>query len=869
VQRLSILILGFLWLSSLARAESKAPPVLSRPPRLVHFEQAVLPDELATLKHVDVILDIDIDELGAVQRVTVAKPGGEAFDQAAIAAAKQFVFEPGEYEGKPVPVRVTYRYAFLYKEPEPEPEATTATGSAPVPAPPPVATVPFSGRVLARGDRTPLANVLVVLDEDALQTVTDAEGRFSLPAVPVGEHLVRLRGPGIAASDAKLTLTAGKSADTTYYVNSTNRYSSTVRSQKAIAETVEQTLSGEELRKIPGTQGDTLKAVQNLPGVARAPVDGGQIVVWGSAPNDTRTYVDGVYIPTLFHFFGLRSTISSEMVSSLSFSPGGYSVEHGRGLGGVIDVNSRAPREDGFHGFLQIDPIDASLMLEGKLSKNVSFAVAARRSLLDTWLPALTPAQFQLTPTYYDYQARLHWRASSKDEVDLFFFDSDDQVRLDAKRQPDPAAATAFDSHIFFHRGLLRYTRHIGRATLTITPSIGYDVPFDLQGQFGKIPVVIDVPTVAYSVRAALHLPVNHWLRFDGGIDFEGNRWDYSLVGSPIGAPREGDSPGLRRDTQTVSESATILVNNFAPYVSATFELFAKRLTITPEFRVELFDFAGYPGRPESYEHIYVAPEPRVQARLRITKWAAIKAAVGVYHQAPDPQLFSIKFGNPSVSPEFGLHYVLGADFDPTPTLHIETTGFYKDLRNLVVRGETATDPLFNNDGIGRVYGGELLIRQELWRNFFGWVSYTVSRSERQDHPDQPWRLFQYDQTHILTLVTSYKLPRGFQVGLRFRYVTGNPYTPVTGSYFDNKDGAYHATYGPLYSQRLDAFNQLDLRVDKTWTFDRWKLSMYLDIQNVYYHRNAENVQYNFDFSKSAPVEGLPILPALGIRGEL
>ena len=129
--------------------------------------------------------------------------------------------------------------------------------------------------------------------------------------------------------------------------------------------------------------------MQNLPGVARSPFGIGLLSVWGSSPQDTRVYVDGVNIPTLYHFGGLRSTVNSEMVESLTFVPGGYQADHGLGLGGVIDVATRRPRTDGFHGYAQMDLVDGSLMLEGPLTKTLSFAVAARRSWIDATLPLL------------------------------------------------------------------------------------------------------------------------------------------------------------------------------------------------------------------------------------------------------------------------------------------------------------------------------------------------------------------------------------------------------------------------------------------------------------------------------------------------
>ena len=67
---------------------------------------------------------------------------------------------------------------------------------------------------------------------------------------------------------------------------------------------------------------------------------------------------------------------------------------------------------------------------------------------------------------------------------------------------------------------------------------------------------------------------------------------------------------------------------------------------------------------------------------------------------------------------------------------------------------------------------------------------------------------------------------------------------------------------------KADSFNQLDLRFDKTWTFNRWKLSVYLDIQNLYNYRSEEQRQYNFDFREHQPVTGLPFVPDIGIRGD-
>jgi hypothetical protein len=311
-----------------------------------------------------------------------------------------------------------------------------------------------------------------------------------------------------------------------------------------------------------------------------------------------------------------------------------------------------------------------------------------------------------------------------------------------------------------------------------------------------------------------------------------------------------------------------LFTNHVAPLVSANFSFFNNKLLIIPQFRLQVLTFLGYPGDPNQFSNIYVTPDPRLLVRAAVASWLTLKAGFGMYHQAPLPQNLSLVNGNPDLQPEVGMHYVVGAEFKPFSKLNINIEGFYKDLSNLVVRGESASEPIWTNDGIGRVYGAQLMVRLELWKNLFGWISYTLSRSERQDHPDRDWYTFQYDQTHILTVLGSYKLPAGFQIGLRFRYVSGNPYTAVNGAFYDSNADRYTPLNGPLYGDRLPAFVQLDARIDKSFTFNRWRLALYLDVQNVTNTQNPEISTYNYNYTQQNFINGLPILPIFGIRGE-
>src|SRR5262249_36942811 len=153
----------------------------------------------------------------------------------------------------------------------------------------------------------------------------------------------------------------------------------------------------------------------------------------------------------------------------------------------------------------------------------------------------------------------------------------------------------------------------------------------------------------------------------------------------------------------------------------------------------------------------------------------------GLYHQPPDAEDLSAVFGNPRLGVAAGAHASLGAAYKLTPTLSIEVTGFAKRLWGLASRSPDAPPPLAQalvDGGAGRSYGGQLLLRQELVKGFFGWITYSLIRSERRDHPGGGWRLFDYDQTHVLGVLASYQLGAGWEAGARFRFATGAPRTP-------------------------------------------------------------------------------------------
>jgi hypothetical protein len=141
-------------------------------------------------------------------------------------------------------------------------------------------------------------------------------------------------------------------------------------------------------------------------------------------------------------------------------------------------------------------------------------------------------------------------------------------------------------------------------------------------------------------------------------------------------------------------------------------------------------------------------------------------------------------------------------------------------------------------------------------------------RSERKDAGSSDWRLFDFDQTHVLTALASYDLGHGFDVGARARYATGYPRTPVIGSYFDARTATYQPVLGAKNSIRIPAFVELDVRASKRFKLPHSSLEVYLDVQNVTNRENPEEIAYNADYTQRRYIDGLPLLPVLGAKWE-
>ncbi len=833
-----------------------AAPGLAVPPQLRELVPAEVPPGTAfPAPEVAVVLAIDVSATGAVEDVRVEQGAGEPFDSAAVAAARRFSFTPGRLAtGEAVPVTITFRLRI------------TAPPPPPAEAPPPPRPVKLSGRLLERGTRRPLADAAVAArSEDGGETLargtTDAQGRFALE-VPAPRFVLVGAPAGHERLELKVEARPGEERDETFYVESTvGSNVSVVRGERVRREITKQVIPADEVAAVAGTQGDTLKAVLNLPGAARTAF-GGELILRGSSPGDSAAFVDGLQVPIAYHFGGLRSTFAPRFMESIEFVPGNFAPEYGRLIGGIVNVRVRDPVTDAVHGEADFNVYDAGVAVEAPLSRTWSGGAAFRRSWIDTLLPLVLPSDsnlsFSTAPRFYDYQFIATAKPDEADHVRILFFGSQDKlVAIVAKPVGnDPSLSGDVAARIAYHDLQASWT-HVFGPTLRQESWIAAGLQ-DVDTEIGPR-LFFKLSTQRIDARSTWSWQARPWLEARAGADVQTAWYDVSL-----------DVPQLRTEgqppTPISSQSGTIAGSQrafaAAPAAFAEVRLSPRDgIDVLPSLRV---DWNSMIRRWSA--------DPRLLARWRVAPGTVLKAAAGVYQQPPSPPESARLGGNPDLLPERTWQYSAGVEQQVRDGVSVEVTGFYKDLSRMIVANPAATlDPSlarYGNVGTGRIYGLESLVRARFGDRFFGWIAYTYQRSFRTDGPGDPERRFSFDQPHILTVVGTYRPSIKWSFGGRFRLVSGNPYTPISGAIWDAGGDVWVPRYGAVNTGRLAPFNALDVRVDRTWTYDRWRLSLYLDVQNVYNRANPEGWQYSFDYGQRASLTGLPILPILGLKGE-
>lgn len=738
------------------------------------------------------------------------------------------------------------------------------------------------GTVLEHGSGLPLAGVAV--HTGVADTTTDDRGAFRL-ALPAGEHLVTLAVADHRELQVTETLAAGETVEVRYRMERFSWEEELVVWGERREEVARTVLSIDELKRIPGSFGDPIRALQSLPSVSRGPELSGDIVARGAEALNTATYVDGVRIPFLFHFLVGRSVVDPGQIEEIAFYPGAVPPRYGDVTQAVVDAHTRFDAaEPGLHGQVHADLLEAGASVAAELGDGWTLRAGGRRAWVTSvitagaWVarevqglndPAVRPESLAIP--YSDHQLRLVHRAGP-DTLSFTTLGARDGIRLlpawsdldgDGRADRPPDLPLPYDPYEIydnrFQRLTVRWDRQLPGHAASTWVTGGRDRQQNLVSGLG----LIGASGVQFALLESGWFSVGH----DGRHDLT-EQTDLRLGGDLVIQPATY-TPLLEVLLDPTAAAPASDVRVWAgPFVELGADV--GRWRFMPGLRTSVHQLEG---------RVTVVPEPRLSLRWALTDaWSAV-GYVGLLSQAPTLDRTAVGVGSGELSVFRAMQSTLGVEGRWSSGLGVDLAAYETELWGVPIRDtirRVIADPSEPDDVHahleqlpywrpvdGRTFGLEAMVRMRPRGPAFGWVAGTLGRSLRFDE-DGTFRA-DADIPASLVAVGGAGLGRGWTISGRGQVASGLAFTPLSGVYVPSRDG-YQALPGERNALRYPLYRRFDLRLDKTWTAKRARWTTYLDVYNVPNQRNPLFTTYDWSYRELRIDAFVPVLPTLGLE---
>ncbi len=718
----------------------------------------------------------------------------------------------------------------------------------------------IEGSVYSNTSQEPLVGVNVHLIEINVSQKTDATGTFAFRDVPEGDWTLSVTSPtSPSAKQVSIVVTAGKTVQPKIYLEEIMQLEGIEVKERRLAKTVSRkSMKAEEIMRLPGTAGDALRALPSIPGIGVANDFSGALYIRGGSDDDNLYYFDRIPIAYPYHFGGLVSSLSSEIIERIDVYAGGYGAEFGVDSQAVIDIYSYNSSPGGLHGKLNLNLLYSEGMLQGKIADNGFWYAAGRRSYADFFIGSLSFETGEITafPRFWDYQLKTGYELNDKHQLFINAFSSRDRfsLKLDGEDIDQDLQGNLDYQSGFSGAGI--HLRSLLTNRLTSFLSLTYsDFLFDTS--IGTVfSIEVDAPNYVLREDLSYALSPKHQLESGLILAIEPGK----VTGKGGRVPDEGEDEYDFRFQERKIFDDFIRGQRLEGYLQDRYELLPF-LSAVFGIRFDYFNLIDE-----------LSIQPRGSLLFELPSGAELQFSYGLYNQTPESYRLSPAVGNPNLQASLANHYIVELKRQLSPQTDIKLAGYYKHLDRLVTFDEQYT---YLNQGTGYAQGTEIFLRHYHEDRFFTWISYAYALSKRRDRPTEPYRYYSFDQTHVATLAASYNLTPTWEIGAKWQYRTGNPYTPLNTQNpstveFDPRNGEtiYIPNYLETNSARLPAYHRLDLRVSKTFRFSNWKLGFFVELLNAYNRKNLLNFNYNDDYTEKEKINQFPIIPYLGITAE-
>jgi hypothetical protein len=761
----------------------------------------------------------------------------------------------------------------------------------------------ISGTVVDKFTQKPLFNVNIILEGSNKGTVSDSNGVFRITGIETRSYNIDFSIIGFkkltlfniivnAGNENNFNIELEPEENTlTEVVIKSNK--KTVKAASIETPLSVQRLTSEEIKSNPGSNFDISKVIQTLPGVGGGQQGGGfrnDIIIRGGGPNENVYYLDGIEIPVLNHFQtqgssgGPQGILNVSFIEDVKLSSSAFEARYDNALSSVFQFKQRTGNPNKFQGNFRLSATEVAATFEGPLSKNkkTTFLASARRSYLQFLFSVL---DLPIRPNYWDFQTKITHQIDKKTTLSFIGLGAIDEFSFAAIKDATPEKLYILNSNPIINQwnytaGLtLKRLIKNGFMNVAISRNTFDNDNKRYENNEQKLPSEL---TLYYQSRET-----ENKFRFDINKNINGWKIAYGAV-AQLAEYDNKTFNVVRREFKdsngNVIQPAVIYnfispLNNFWRYGVFTQvgkRFFDSRLGVSAGLRSDMNSFTT------DGSNFLSTLSPRLSfSYVLADKWT-LNASLGRYFKIAPYTILGFAddgiLANKNSKYQQSDHYVAGIEFLPNDALRFTVEGFYKRYNNVPVSikdgislANLGSD--FNilgneaviTNGKGKTYGIEFFAQKKLTKHLFGIISYTFYRSLYSGN-DNLMVPSSWDNKHLLSLTWGYKFKRNWELGLKFRYQGGAPYTPYDEAasqlnYLTLGEGILN--YGKLNTLYLGSFNSSDIRIDKKWNYKKITLDIFLDITNWYAAMNAGPDIYTFkrtaDNTGFATTDGQPI----------
>lgn len=714
------------------------------------------------------------------------------------------------------------------------------------------------------GDPLPYVNLLV--DGTSIGTTTDMNGEFTLTGLDDGKAKLIASFIGYApyetqefevSNNDEIEYDIDLVASETTLDEVVIRTATFDRPEEAVVSM--QNISIDDIKTNPGANGDISKVIQSFPGVSSGASFRNDIMVRGGGPAENVFYLDEIEVPTINHFQtqgasgGTNSMLNSDQLSSVDFYSGAFPADKPNALSSVFNFNLQNGNAEKPRFRFSIGASEVALSGDGPAGKKSDYVFSVRRSYLQFLFSAL---ELPFLPTFNDYQFKWRTRINKNNEIKIISIGAYDQFRLN-RGIDNPDAEQEYILNFVPESNQWNYAiggvyKHYGERsfqTLVVSRNMLNNSTVKYENNDPELDKTLDYESEE----------IENKIRFEHTEIFNNFQYTVSLNSEYVQYSSKSYNPIFINGSVVEFKSNTYIdFYKWGGSFSFVQNLLNDKMKLVFGIRTDANSFT------KKMSNALNQLSPRLSMRYALIPGLTLTANIGRYYRLPAYTTLGHRDTEGKlVNQNDDINYiksdqaVAGIEYQLRENIIFSVEGFFKKYDNYPVSmidsvslatkggdfGVYGVGPV-SSTGEGRAFGVEILNRTKISDKLNLTASYTYYRSQMKDKNGK-FISTNWDNRHLVSITTTYNFNRSWSVGAKWRYAGGSPYTPYDleisslKAAWDTQNEPFK-DWDKVNSERFSAFHQLDIRVDKRFYFKKWRVNLYLDIQNAYNFKSQE-----------------------------